>query len=140
MAVLALVRDATNPPLDLEQHPAHSSFPSQYHLTQTSPTVRKYDPLVRSATNPKTASNSASPTMRSSSTPEQLALLPHNNAGPKLLASVWVLWALAASFTFLRMFCKLTTQRRLWWDDYVLAVAWIRYAYSRRTISQSVYK
>jgi hypothetical protein len=52
--------------------------------------------------------------------PEVLALLPHDDLGPTLLAVSWVLLSLASIFLGLRVYCKIISSRRLWWDDYVL--------------------
>jgi len=58
-------------------------------------------------------------------TPEQIALLPHDNAGMKLLSSIWPLIALAAVFLGLRIYCKVSRHNRLWWDDYLLIASWV---------------
>jgi hypothetical protein len=59
-------------------------------------------------------------------TPEQLAALPHDNAGPKLLASVWSLFGFATLFLSLRIYCRLLKRQSLWWDDGILIAAWVR--------------
>ena len=58
-------------------------------------------------------------------TPEMLATMPHDNAGPKLVASIWALQAAAAAFLGLRLYCKLSRHNRLWWDDYLLIGSWV---------------
>ncbi len=58
-------------------------------------------------------------------TPEELAHLPHDNGGPKLNAVVWVLTSLAAIFLVLRVYCKFLRHKGLWWDDYILIMAWV---------------
>ena len=58
-------------------------------------------------------------------TPEQLATFPHDNAGPRLLSSIWPLLGLAALFLGLRIYCKVSRHNRLWWDDYVLIASWV---------------
>ncbi|KAK4125525.1 hypothetical protein N657DRAFT_568158 [Parathielavia appendiculata] len=58
-------------------------------------------------------------------TPEQLAVLPHDNAAPKLLSSIWALFAVATLFLTLRVYCRILKRRSLWWDDYILIAAWV---------------
>lgn len=58
-------------------------------------------------------------------TPEQLALLPHDNLGPSLTASIWILTILAASFLSLRLYCKGRYNGSLWWDDIILLASFI---------------
>jgi hypothetical protein len=58
-------------------------------------------------------------------TPEQLAALPHDNAAPKLLASIWSLFVVATIFLSLRVYCRILKRRSLWWDDYILIGAWV---------------
>lgn len=58
-------------------------------------------------------------------TPEQLALLPHDNAGPKLNAIIWTLTALSGMILGLRVYCRLSRRKGLWWDDGFLIAAWV---------------
>ena len=58
-------------------------------------------------------------------TPEQLATFPHDHAGPRLIAAMWPLLALAALFLGLRLYCKISRHNRLWWDDYMLIASWV---------------
>ncbi|GAB1309823.1 Rhodopsin domain-containing protein [Madurella fahalii] len=58
-------------------------------------------------------------------TPEQLASLPHDNAGPKLNAIVWSLTAISGAVLGLRIYCRLLRRKGLWWDDVFLIAAWI---------------
>ncbi|KXX80058.1 hypothetical protein MMYC01_200609 [Madurella mycetomatis] len=58
-------------------------------------------------------------------TPEQLASLPHDNAGPKLNAIVWSLTAISGIVLALRIYCRLLRRKGLWWDDVFLIAAWI---------------
>ncbi|KAI0489671.1 hypothetical protein F4859DRAFT_461765 [Xylaria cf. heliscus] len=44
--------------------------------------------------------------------------------GVVLNAVNWTLTALAAVFLSLRVYCKLSRGRGLWWDDYILIAAW----------------
>lgn len=58
-------------------------------------------------------------------TPEQFAALPHDNLGPKLNAVIWALTGVSAIFLTLRFYCKTVLSRGLWWDDWILAAAWV---------------
>lgn len=58
-------------------------------------------------------------------TPEELALLPHDNGGPKLNAVIWLLTGISAVFLGLRVYCKFLRHKGLWWDDYLLIMAWV---------------
>lgn len=58
-------------------------------------------------------------------TPEQLALLPHDNAGMRLVVSIWVMNFLALAFLLARVYCKFLRHRGLWWDDGVLIAAYV---------------
>lgn len=59
-------------------------------------------------------------------TPEQVAALPHDNAGPQLLATVWSLFLLSSVFLSLRVYCRMLRRQHLWWDDAILIAAWVR--------------
>lgn len=54
------------------------------------------------------------------STPEELASLPHDDRGPAILVTHWLLTGLAGVFLGLRLYCKSITKRKLWWDDWIL--------------------
>lgn len=53
-------------------------------------------------------------------TPAELAALPHDDAGPKLVACVWTLTCVAGAFLALRLYCRMLKRQSLWWDDYFL--------------------
>jgi len=57
-------------------------------------------------------------------TPEEFAALPHDDAGPTLVAAAWAMTAVASVFLVLRIACKFVSGRRPWWDDYILAASW----------------
>ncbi len=42
-----------------------------------------------------------------------------------ILASIWVLTGLSSVFIVLRAYCKIISRRGLWWDDYVMILAWV---------------
>lgn len=52
--------------------------------------------------------------------------LPHENYGPQLNFTIWLLTILASGFLGLRVYCKFLRHRGLWWDDHVLIAAWVR--------------
>ncbi|OAA65611.1 hypothetical protein SPI_02398 [Niveomyces insectorum RCEF 264] len=57
-----------------------------------------------------------------------LALLPHDNQGPQLNFTIWLLTGLSLGFLSLRVYCKFLRGRGLWWDDYVLISSWVALA------------
>ncbi|KAK0614424.1 hypothetical protein B0T14DRAFT_438922 [Immersiella caudata] len=54
-----------------------------------------------------------------------LAALPHDNMGPTVLIVTWVLTAIASIFLALRLYCKISVNRRIWWDDGILLASYI---------------
>lgn len=58
-------------------------------------------------------------------TPEMLAALPHNTMGPTLLATLWTLIVISGIFLALRVYCRLSRARSLWWDDSLLIASWV---------------
>ena len=58
--------------------------------------------------------------------PEDLAQLPHDDLGPTVLATTWILVTLSLGFILLRVYCKFARHRALWWDDYILIASWVR--------------
>ncbi len=64
---------------------------------------------------------------------EQIAALPHDNAGPKLNIAVWILTAVAAVFIALRFYCKISRSKPLWWDDYLMLASWVRWTLNLET-------
>ena len=63
--------------------------------------------------------------MSDSYSPEELALLPHDNGAPRLLASIWSLAGIATAFLSLRLYCRMLKRRSLWWDDAILIASWV---------------
>ena len=51
-----------------------------------------------------------------------LATNPH---GVTIIAVLWPMTALSVIFLGLRLYSKLTRSRQLWWDDYLITVAWV---------------
>lgn len=51
--------------------------------------------------------------------------LPHDDLGPQLNFTIWLLTALSLGFLGLRLYCKFLRGRGLWWDDHVLIAAWV---------------
>ncbi|KAK4187927.1 hypothetical protein QBC35DRAFT_383787 [Podospora australis] len=53
-------------------------------------------------------------------TAEELALLPHDDAAPKLIGVVWTLVSISLLFLGLRLYCRMLKRQALWWDDLFL--------------------
>ena len=51
---------------------------------------------------------------------------PHDNLIATFNAVIWVLAGLSGFFLFMRVYCKVTRDRKLWWDDYVMGASWVR--------------
>lgn len=47
------------------------------------------------------------------------------NYGSRLSAATWLLTVFSAIFLTLRVYCKLSRGRRLWWDDHFLIASWV---------------
>jgi len=47
------------------------------------------------------------------------------NFAPRLMAATWLLTVFSAIFLGLRLYCKLSRGRRLWWDDHFLTASWV---------------
>jgi hypothetical protein len=54
---------------------------------------------------------------------------PHNTYGPRLNIAIWFLTGVAAIFLGLRLYCKRIRRNKLWWDDYVLIAAFVRFPF-----------
>ncbi len=54
-----------------------------------------------------------------------LSELPHDDYGPELNAITGLMLVLSASFVFTRIYLKISQHRNLWWDDYILVLAWV---------------
>ncbi len=74
------------------------------------------------ATSNQTASDQAA---SASTATISLADLPHDNQAPQLNFTIWLLSGLSLGFLALRIYCKSLRGRGLWYDDYVLIVAWV---------------
>ncbi|KEZ38718.1 hypothetical protein SAPIO_CDS10744 [Scedosporium apiospermum] len=51
--------------------------------------------------------------------------LPHNEVVTELKVIIWILIGLASVFFTLRIYCKKSRGRNLWWDDYMLLISWL---------------
>lgn len=56
--------------------------------------------------------------------------LADNPRGVTIVGVLWSMVAFSGVFLGLRLYSKLARSRQLWWDDYLIIVAWVR------TISQ----
>ena len=54
----------------------------------------------------------------------------HNYGGIRLVASIWVLSAVALVFLTARCYCKFLRHMRLWWDDGILIAAWVCHSHA----------
>ncbi|KAF3360213.1 hypothetical protein VdG1_04940 [Verticillium dahliae VDG1] len=50
--------------------------------------------------------------------------VPTNDPAPTVVASIWVMMAVATIFLLLRIYCKAVRTRGMWWDDYIMLFAW----------------
>ena len=57
------------------------------------------------------------------------AAAPHEvvNYAPMLLWAIWVVTVVSGLFLGLRVYCRLTRNRAMWWDDYFLILSWVRH-------------
>lgn len=46
--------------------------------------------------------------------------------GTSMVVTVWVLFGFAGIFLGLRVYCRCRDGGRLWWDDWVMIVAFVR--------------
>ena len=51
--------------------------------------------------------------------------MDHDDSGPRVLISIWLLTGMATVFLAVRIWCKFLTRRLLWWDDYILILSWV---------------
>ncbi|KAI0529801.1 hypothetical protein GGR58DRAFT_289769 [Xylaria digitata] len=58
--------------------------------------------------------------------------------GVVIIAVNWAVTALAGLFLSLRLYCKLTRSRGLWWDDYLLIVSFVSLAVADAVLSDDV--
>ncbi|KAK4149363.1 hypothetical protein C8A00DRAFT_47010 [Chaetomidium leptoderma] len=66
--------------------------------------------------------------------------MDNDDRGAIILAATWTLTSLSGLFLAVRIFCKLRTKRRLWWDDHVLVVSWLMLLVSIVLVTMSVQK
>ena len=60
------------------------------------------------------------------------------NYANRLLWAIWAFIIGSAVFLGLRIYCKLSRSRALWWDDRLLAASWVRlslFLYYWRSVS-----
>lgn len=48
-----------------------------------------------------------------------------SDPSPTVNAATWTMCAVATIFLGLRIYCKQIKARGMWWDDYLLIVAWV---------------
>lgn len=54
--------------------------------------------------------------------------LPHDDRGPRTMATLWVLTVMSFLPLGLRIFCKMWRQRGHWRDDYFVIASWVKQA------------
>ncbi|OAA65613.1 hypothetical protein SPI_02400 [Niveomyces insectorum RCEF 264] len=59
--------------------------------------------------------------------------------GSYINGSIWAMQSLAGLFLGLRVYCKLSRRRGLWWDDYFLIASWILLLVSAASTSSNVH-
>ena len=47
------------------------------------------------------------------------------NFGPLLNYTIWLMTGVSFTVLMLRVYCKMSRDRRLWWDDWVLKLSWV---------------
>jgi hypothetical protein len=52
--------------------------------------------------------------------------MDNDDRGPGVLVVTWTLTSLSGLFLAVRLVCKSRSKRRLWWDDHVLSLSWVR--------------
>jgi hypothetical protein len=60
--------------------------------------------------------------------------------GNEILAVLWTLTTLSGVVLVLRIYCKMIRHRGMWWDDYVLVVAWVGSSLSVCPLQTSLYQ
>ncbi|CAI4214971.1 unnamed protein product [Parascedosporium putredinis] len=63
---------------------------------------------------------------------------PGVDLGPLLNFTTWLMTGLAFAILMLRIYCKTSRRRRLWWDDAMLIIAWICLAVAATMTTVSV--
>jgi hypothetical protein len=54
---------------------------------------------------------------------------PIPDLGPQSLTAIWALIGVATVFVALRFYCKIWKNKKLWWDDFFMALAWVRFLF-----------
>ena len=57
--------------------------------------------------------------------PRDLADTTVSNDANRLLWAIWSFTVASAVFLALRIYCKLSRARTLWWDDHFLVASWV---------------
>jgi hypothetical protein len=81
------------------------------------------DPAASAAADPAAAPEQYANPLQIS--PDQWATLPHDDAGPMLRIIVWIMTSISGVFLGLRLYCRFSRRRGLWWDDLILLAGWV---------------
>lgn len=52
---------------------------------------------------------------------------PHDDLILEFNVIIWLLTGISGAILFVRAYCKITRQRGLWWDDWIMFAAWVRF-------------
>ena len=68
------------------------------------------------------------------------AAAPHEvaNYAPLLLWSIWVVTVVSGLFLGLRVYCKVTRHRSMWWDDWFLVLSWVSHSEDEMGVANQV--
>ncbi len=50
---------------------------------------------------------------------------PQEDRGAVIITTTWALTGVATQYLCLRLYCKFSRARSLWWDDFILVISWV---------------
>lgn len=59
-------------------------------------------------------------------TPDMALPVLTKDPGPTVNGAIWSIGAVSTAFLMLRVYCKQIRAKGMWWDDWLLIVAWVR--------------
>ncbi|KAJ4395032.1 hypothetical protein N0V85_006707 [Neurospora sp. IMI 360204] len=63
---------------------------------------------------------------------------PVPNRGPETSAGLWILVSFSTAFLAARLYLKMYRLKGLWWDDYILVLAWLTHTLSATLAQVSI--